>query len=486
MSASVHWRAFGRVGLGSPATQLMRAVGRLVWHNVHMATRRVLFLYAAFASALILLTGCATTSDRVTPVPSEDVGATPTIQTTPTSTAIASFSPTNTAVMVSPTARDSNGMFPDVAFGVSTGSFGSYPLFGCRGGTLPGRVVAAQHPFGRYQELVADTLDSLYNPVWSPDGKWLAYIRVRKTDPVERIVNGHPILDYPDSDSVWVMKADGSDGRQISEVYMRQEAISLRDSGNGCDVAGGIVVVHGWSADSQWILIGVNEVGNPGAVIAVNAHSGLTVELNTDGHASVWAPRSLMVAALSRANTTASAQYVEIESIADTDHLLERIEMPLDVRDHSASDVLWDGDEKGLSVITVPTRGTSDTRAIWHYDLVGAQWEEVGAVRGSLINYFPDEQMYVGCSRNSFLIQSLDSGAVLKEIPSNDRINCNEAWIVSDDRGDQWVAFMTYDFRKVWFSSLDGQDVKLLLDLDKLGIEAQLNISGVSWSPIAK
>jgi serine/threonine-protein kinase len=64
-------------------------------------------------------------------------------------------------------------------------------------------------------------------PTWSPDGKWIAFLRIT------RDTNGNGRIDYEDAGSIWVGRASGGDPRQIT--------------------TGVWAVTPTWSPDSQWI-----------------------------------------------------------------------------------------------------------------------------------------------------------------------------------------------------------------------------------------
>ena len=147
---------------------------------------------------------------------------------------------------------------------------------------------------------------------------------------------------------------------------------------------------------------------------------------------------------------------------------------------------MWDSDETGLSVFAMSTRGTSERRSIWHYDLVLKEWHEVGTVQGSLVEYVPSQQLVLACGRDSLFVQAVATGIVLSEILSDTRIDCSEVWVVNGERGFQDIAFLTYDPRTMWTGTVETAEVHELISLEKLGIDVQLGISGVSWHSAQK
>jgi Tol biopolymer transport system component len=72
-----------------------------------------------------------------------------------------------------------------------------------------------------------DDADCDVQPIWSPDGNWIAFLRITND------TNGNGRVDYEDAGSVWVGRASGGDLRRIT--------------------SGVWAVTPAWSPDSQWI-----------------------------------------------------------------------------------------------------------------------------------------------------------------------------------------------------------------------------------------
>jgi Tol biopolymer transport system component/tRNA A-37 threonylcarbamoyl transferase component Bud32 len=104
-------------------------------------------------------------------------------------------------------------------------------------------------------------------PTWSPDGQWVAFVRI------SRDVNGNGKIDEEDAGDVWIARSTGSDLQQLT--------------------SGVWAATPAWSPDSQWIAFTLIQDSNGNQmkdskdaadIWAVSASGGSPVSLITSSH----------------------------------------------------------------------------------------------------------------------------------------------------------------------------------------------------------
>ena len=144
--------------------------------------------------------------------------------------------------------------------------------------------IYVMNPDGSGQRRLTDSgRDSLFNfePVWSPDGKTIAYVQ-----------------DANLSDSLWLMNADGSNQRQLANV-------------------GAIVRRLQWSPDSTRLLYQVDNAP-PTRVEIVDTRSGVRRSITPAGRTDfypVWSPDGRSIAVTS--NPFASTSQIDVVDAAN-------------------------------------------------------------------------------------------------------------------------------------------------------------------------
>jgi hypothetical protein len=187
---------------------------------------------------------------------------------------------------------------PNVLLNVSS-PFGQ--LSDCRrDGETVGQIWSANYPYSTTRRLLSDPQAGYYNPARSPDGQWVAYI---VSNPRDGRQEGSPdalIVQYPNSDSVWLMHPDGSGQRQIGPAYARIEVLSPHNSGPSCDLVGGLAAIEGWSPDGKWVNVAYGRLDAGFELHAINSTTGLDYLLTSNlwPDSTVWQTNSDALALL--------------------------------------------------------------------------------------------------------------------------------------------------------------------------------------------
>ncbi|MBN2501113.1 MAG: PD40 domain-containing protein [Anaerolineales bacterium] len=171
----------------------------------------------------------------------------PTYQAKQTEWAAQTAAPTATSPPATPTPQDTPGPsptpfpHPDIAL-----NFGGDFLWQCDPDTRS-QIGVSQYPYDALDVLLAEPETDYIYPVWSPDGNWIAYI---KSQPKQ--VNASLPFDpeMAGTDSIWVMRPDGSDQRQVSQEVTRYDTYW----GDSCVIGvSWIEYPPVWSPDGKYI-----------------------------------------------------------------------------------------------------------------------------------------------------------------------------------------------------------------------------------------
>jgi hypothetical protein len=116
------------------------------------------------------------------------------------------------------------------------------------------QIGISQYPYVSLDILLADDKTDYLYPVWSPDGNWIAYI---KSQPQRVGVGIPPIPDVTGTVSIWIMRPDGSDKRQVSKLVSREDTFWA----DGCAIRTWINHPPVWSPDGKYIVFVHNNFG---------------------------------------------------------------------------------------------------------------------------------------------------------------------------------------------------------------------------------
>ena len=177
-------------------------------------------------------------SSTVTPRPSATAvsGTTPTLVPLPAS----SFTPEPSATLVSV-----EEPFPDILFYIGGDGTDICPS------EDKTQIWFSAYPYEAFQLLSPDPAIDYKYPEWSPDGKWIAYVESKPS----LISEWEPNPVITGTDTVWIMRPDGSEQHEVSEGITSTIGQYLQGSGVSCVVTSSTINPLIWSPDGQHIVI---------------------------------------------------------------------------------------------------------------------------------------------------------------------------------------------------------------------------------------
>jgi len=321
-----------------------------------------------------------------------------------------------------------------------------------------------------------------YNPVWSPDGQWIAYIAVEVKDPVERYVADGLERRYEKSDSIWIIRPDGTESRQVGDRFDR-----IDFQIQYCEPSAGIFTIYGWSPDSQWIAYRYNSLIGPD-VPSINVLTNVSTgqQLRFPGKADVhWAPLSNKVAF-----TSEDGQYLEILDLDKPTVSPVRISiLAIDGEIPGYSTAFWSGDEKTLFLesLTGKNQSFSTPRTLWRVDLYTKDWEQIGMIEsGSSVKKSPRSNHVAICvdELKHLEIRDLDTWSIIKSTSIPNDIFCDTLnWMVDRSENESISFFQPYG-DKVWLYDLNRDDLNPQLIVAPTKIDTLIgSIVDLSWQP---
>jgi hypothetical protein len=429
----------------------------------------------------------------LTPLPHES-GSPSAVISQPTPVAPALTTPAPPATMLPPatattgtqssgsaTAELPHAALPNVLLNISS-PFGQ--LGYCRrDGETVGQIWSASYPYSTTRRLLSDPLAGYYNPTWSPDGQWVAYV---VSNPRDGRQEGSPdalIVQYPNSDSVWLMHPDGSGQRQIGPAYARIEVLSPHNSGPSCDLVGGLADIEGWSPDGKWVIVTYGRLDAGFELHAINSTTGLDYLLTSNlwPDSTVWQTNRDALALLG-----SSPDHIESIAFGTDAFGRQYIAPPSDfAAGYHLMTVQWDGNSNSLLVASKTRSVPSDLPVtLWRVDLTTEQWQkllDIGPAQE--VSLFSGQEGRLLCQDGKLSLRDPETWALSQAIDGSGDVECDTRKIGADLAGQSVVGFVGgATSRQIWGTTVTSGTASFkVLDGDRNGLPKNFRIIDFDW-----
>lgn len=445
-----------------------------------MTLRKMLFLGLVFLG----LVACKPQTYMADPTPSGSPTflLSPTLPLGPTltQTSLPSLNPTFAPTSaVTGTPAEIKTSLPDVAF--STGS----DAIDCQDLRVQSQIFISRFPYSTAVILATSTnKTSYFGPLWSRDGNWIAYAAVKNKTPMTEVTpDGQMLLNYQESDSLWLAHPDGSNPHQIANNVSRQELITFHNSGPHCDVIGGLWGPEGWSPDSQWLTFRVT-TGQGQDIYTVNIQSGITQKLSSNVGQTRWAPENNRIALVVYPVRFGAKWQVRIAQVEAASSQSTIFLPPSTIEDDSAWNIAWSGDETSLYVATQSPRSARPPVHIWRLDLATAAWQQIGEVTSGMgtVQLNDPKLGLILCDDDfaGFQNATLEMARNPTFIFAAD---CPNMGYLQDGEGQALISYTKVYGRDLWVVANSGGQPRRTISLDALNLSSGSYLSGYTWKP---
>ena len=191
--------------------------------------------------------------------------------------------------------------FPDLLFNVAKNYWNDCEL------EINNQVWLSKDPYTEAQPILAeDGIDFNY-PSWSPDGEWIAYIRSQPGKVPENFIAGlHDFEDIYGTESVWIMKVDGSESFQVSDNFPRIDYYFKGSDGSYyCRIENNIFFTPIWSPDRNYIVFVYSKANDyEFHLVDLRTLESRVIEMSWSSAAIVWMPNSTELLIINRIQIT--------------------------------------------------------------------------------------------------------------------------------------------------------------------------------------
>lgn len=342
------------------------------------------FLLQIWFVMLIFLAGCMDEAATYSTNPSvtagaviEEITAVPSL--TPSIESSSTLTPESISAVQTPVSSSTADLpLPDLLFSVTRAS-----RYACM---TPGNaeIWLAAYPYTAPKALLRSSeVDYLY-PRWSPDGQWIAYVESKpEIIPEEKLAQP---LTISGADTVWVIRPDGSERRQVSEPFPSAVFSHLMGINIACDDLAFINSILEWSPDGNDLVFVQSSIGSgmnwTHTYYLTDINTGKTQELFSQSRLAkvLWLPQNHQM--LIQSDTEAFHQI----DIQDIDHVQIQ-EKPFKLPDEDRN-AITDYKFRTLkqpdflySILeyknTNYQKDFNERVAIWKLDLASDHWEKV-------------------------------------------------------------------------------------------------------------
>ncbi len=399
-----------------------------------------------------------------TPIPTPSLTPLPTPTTAKTPTYIATPSPTES---LAPTPGVTpEPIIPPLPGALLNLSSTEFPLSTCMKGMLPGQIWYASYPYSAARVLASDAQIGFYEPRWSPKYDWIAYVAVNPTKAQETVFNSASIIrQFADSDSIWIMRPDGSGRRRISQSFPR---VDFETAGGSCRRVGGIVSLVGWSPDSQWLTFNVFSpkkdapLNISNTLYLVNTQTGELRLAAHEAYEAHWQPDSDKLAAvLTRDNTTVFGPTVAILAVGQSDISPEKVSLPSQLpAEYTLEQLQWDQDGHSLLVLGVDRSSSFNfPMTLWRVDVATKTWTKITSLQSDNLPWLSFGTPDVTCSDfpNSLELRDPNDWSSLSTLKAPDGAACETMARLKDGAGSNLLGFVdSWPGEEIWVASLSA------------------------------
>lgn len=340
------------------------------------------FLFLVPFGVAIYLSGCmaAAATDARKPsvtAAAEEITAAPSL--IPSITSASTRTPVSIAALQTPLSSSAADLsLPDLLFSVTRAS-----RYACM---TPGsaEIWLAAYPYTAPKALLRSSEADYLYPSWSPDGQWIAYVESKpEIIPEDKLAQP---LKISGADTVWVIRPDGSERRQVSEPFPSAVFSHLMGINVACDDLAFINSVLEWSPDGNDLVFVQSSLGSgmkwTHTYYLTDINTGKTQELFSQSRLAkvLWLPQNHQL--LIQSDTEAFHQI----DIQDVDHVQvqERtFALPAEANNELSNYEFQTIDQPGYLYGIFEYENTNyqkdfDERvAIWKLDLASDHWENV-------------------------------------------------------------------------------------------------------------
>ncbi len=368
-------------------------------------------------------------------------------------------------------------------------NFGS-SNFECEENILsPAQVWISEYPYADKSPILKDENIGYYYPTWSPDGEWFAYLAIERKNPVENIFDGFRDVIYGESDSIGMVRRDGSEAKKLTDLFPRLEAHSLQNSDDGivevCDGSFGIQGIDGWSPDGRWVVFSYTSFvqstsGISGGLYFLNVQT-LEIYNFEDARTPLW------LSADEFAVFQKDAKQIAIYTPTVSKPIKVFSFPPQLSSNYQFSSLFGNKEKDGLFIVGLDGYLAKESD-LWELDFESGEWKIVASFDNSfsLIDLGKAKGVFCNSEDDTFLFREIEHWEITGSIQKADS-RCSSTHF-QDGAGNEVVAFLTGEtVDEVWVTSVYGRtpDNQLLFSLENLGFEYShfAQLLDLAWKP---
>jgi hypothetical protein len=333
------------------------------------------------------------------------------------------------------------------------------------------------------QFVLNDSKIDYRDPVWSPDGKWIAFV---VSQPYFRPAGSTlPSPGVIGSDSIWIASANGSDMHQASN-NLPSEIDLTRFS---CQTSSGIASPPYWSPDGNYIAFSYHHVNQAGGYISLDYYlvdiaSGQTKVLLADQWGNGWwgepfwvDEKTVILESIAKGEGIMGikAGIMVLSDVGTKNMHTYLISFPADISliDKQNADHRFFKNPEGMLLVSFPfsdkPASTTTKTQIWSLDVVSSAWIKIAILNNwGIIGIGNKSTALCDPENQEIAVYDCDSWRLVGRIKLDQAMSC-DAFIVRPDNDGLdfgYISSSTGDITKVYGIDLRniGQEPLLLFD----------------------